>query len=230
MTNSISESQLRKQVKDKKNWYHSINFGNNIVSQGQLTPATQQQFLNAVNLPSLQRKTVLDIGAWDGFYSFEAERRGAQVTALDSWCWNGKGRGDKKGFNLAHKWFKSDIKTIELEVIDICPEKTNRHDIVFFFGVLYHMRHPLEKAASVANELIIVETAIDLKTIPKPAAAFYPTDELAGDKTNWWGLNPPAVLGMLKALGLKNAKMTHYRHWGNPKNPNQGRGIFYAYK
>jgi tRNA (mo5U34)-methyltransferase len=31
----------------------------------------------------LTGKTVLDVGAWDGFFTFELERRGAKVTAVD---------------------------------------------------------------------------------------------------------------------------------------------------
>lgn len=32
----------------------------------------------------LSGKRVLDIGAWDGFYSFECEKRGAKVLAIDN--------------------------------------------------------------------------------------------------------------------------------------------------
>ena len=42
---------------------------------------------------------MLDIGAWDGFFSFEAERRGAsRVLATDHFCWSGEGWGTKAGF------------------------------------------------------------------------------------------------------------------------------------
>src|SRR5271166_6438952 len=33
----------------------------------------------------LTGKRVLDIGAWDGWFSFEMERRGADVVAVDNW-------------------------------------------------------------------------------------------------------------------------------------------------
>jgi len=39
---------------------------------------------------------VLDVGAWDGFYSFEAERRRAsRVMAVDKFCWDGGGEVQK---------------------------------------------------------------------------------------------------------------------------------------
>ena len=46
--------------------------------------------LKRVQLPAdLSGQSVLDIGAWDGFFSFESERRGAnRVLAVDSFCWN----------------------------------------------------------------------------------------------------------------------------------------------
>jgi len=39
-------------------------------------------------LPPFERRSVLDVGAWDGYYSFLAERRGAaRVVALDHYSW-----------------------------------------------------------------------------------------------------------------------------------------------
>ena len=64
-------------------WFHSIDLGNGMVTPGAKSVETQQLQLEALNLPDLSGKRVLDIGAWDGFFSFEAERRGAaHVTTL----------------------------------------------------------------------------------------------------------------------------------------------------
>ena len=39
---------------------------------------------------TLAGQSVLDVGAWDGFFSFEAERRGAaRVVATDYYSWHG---------------------------------------------------------------------------------------------------------------------------------------------
>lgn len=44
--------------------------------------------LRDIRLPDLEGKTVLDIGTFDGFFAFEAERRGAKrVVALDHYVW-----------------------------------------------------------------------------------------------------------------------------------------------
>ena len=66
-------------------WAHRIDLGNGIVTPGLWdTPA----ILNRLKLPQdLTGQTVLDVGCWDGFYSFEAERRGAPLPAarLPGW-------------------------------------------------------------------------------------------------------------------------------------------------
>jgi tRNA (mo5U34)-methyltransferase len=73
---------------DSKVWFHSINLGAGLVTRGQKTEATILQELAVMSLPEVRNKTVLDIGAFDGFYSFEVERRGAsRVVALDLQMW-----------------------------------------------------------------------------------------------------------------------------------------------
>ncbi len=45
--------------------------------------------LASLRLPDLRGKSVLDVGAWDGYYSFLAERAGAsRVVALDYYTWS----------------------------------------------------------------------------------------------------------------------------------------------
>jgi tRNA (mo5U34)-methyltransferase len=65
-------------------WYHAIDLGDGVV-----TPGRPGWDLDSLGAPALEDKTVLDIGAWDGYYSFEAERRGAsRVVALDHYVWS----------------------------------------------------------------------------------------------------------------------------------------------
>src|SRR5437899_2870665 len=68
------------------------------------------------------------------------------------------------------------------------------------------MRHPMlsvERVASVTGEMVIVETAVDMLNCGRPAMAFYPSDEMARDATNWCGPNPQAVIAMLEVAGFK---------------------------
>ena len=70
-------------------WFHSIDCGDGVVTNGRKSLAVLQDELNGLALPSLVGKTVLDIGSWDGFYSFAAEELGARrVMALDHYVWS----------------------------------------------------------------------------------------------------------------------------------------------
>ena len=69
-------------------WFHSIDLGLGVITPGLKSPVQHAQELSALRLPDLRAKSVLDIGAWDGFYSFAAERLGARrVVALDHHVW-----------------------------------------------------------------------------------------------------------------------------------------------
>jgi tRNA (mo5U34)-methyltransferase len=72
-----------------EHWFHSIDFGDGVVTEGLKSSPVMADELAGLSLPPLAGRTVLDIGAWDGFYSFEAERRGARrVVALDHFAWS----------------------------------------------------------------------------------------------------------------------------------------------
>jgi tRNA (mo5U34)-methyltransferase len=69
-------------------WWHSIDLGDGVITPGRKTAAQLALELEAWKLPAFEGKTVLDIGAWDGFYSFHAEKAGARrVVALDYHAW-----------------------------------------------------------------------------------------------------------------------------------------------
>lgn len=65
-------------------WCHSIYLGHGVVTPG----LSNVQPLSDEELPPLAGRSVLDVGAWDGLYSFRAERAGAsRVVALDHYAW-----------------------------------------------------------------------------------------------------------------------------------------------
>lgn len=65
-------------------WYHSIDLGHGVITPGDSKTVP----LAGDELPDFSGRSVLDIGAWDGYYSFLAERRGAsRVVALDHYVW-----------------------------------------------------------------------------------------------------------------------------------------------
>lgn len=205
----MTPDELRTRVSQIR-WHHSIDLGSGIVAPGQDNSTRK---LERLKLPSsFNGKSVLDVGAWDGFFSFEAERRGAQrVLATDSYVWNGSHEwADKRGFDLAKATLGSKVEDLQIDVLELCPERVGMFDVVLFLGVLYHMKHPLlslERVASVTREMIVVETVVDLLWHRRAALAFYPSDELGQDATNWFGPNPAAVVGMLKTVGFNRIEI-----------------------
>ena len=84
MAGSEAAERLRARVAAVPVWFHQIDLGHGVV-----TPGRRGWEFDALELPPLEGKTVLDIGAWDGYFSFEAERRGAsRVVALDHYVWS----------------------------------------------------------------------------------------------------------------------------------------------
>ena len=187
-------------------WFHRIDLGPYGVTPG--ADDSPQRLTRMLFPRDLRGKRVLDVGAWDGFYSFEAEKRGAaSVLATDSFAWDGRNWSDQSGFRLAHRLLGSRVESKLIDPLDLSPEALGgTFDVVLFLGVLYHMKHPLlalERIASVTRELLIIETEVDNMLVPSPSLAFYPATELAGDPSNWFGPNAKAVEGMLRAVGFK---------------------------
>jgi tRNA (mo5U34)-methyltransferase len=77
--------------------------------------------LRFLGLPEdLTGKSVLDVGAWDGFFSFECERRGAaRVLAIDTYAWDVHG---KDGFLLAHSVLRSKVESMRLAAEQLHPD------------------------------------------------------------------------------------------------------------
>jgi tRNA (mo5U34)-methyltransferase len=190
-------------------WYHRIELRPGLWSPGSMDASKR---LPGLGIPEdLAGKTVLDIGAWDGFFSFEAERRGAtRVLAVDSYAWNGSGWGTKACFDLAREALGSRVEDLEIGPTELSAAAVGTFDVVLFLNVLYHLRHPLlalEKIFEVTGEMLILETHVDLVDSARPAMVFYPGSELADDPTNWWGPNPALVTAMLRDVGFTEVKL-----------------------
>jgi tRNA (mo5U34)-methyltransferase len=202
-------------------WWHSIDLGNGRVTPGAHKLEELQENFALFDLPQdLTGKRVLDIGCWDGFYSFEAERRGAHVVAVD--CW----RPEK--FFIAHQALNSRVQFHELSVYEVTKERLGSFDIVFFLGVLYHLRHPLlalERVCEVTRGLALIESHVidNARSTAYPNMEFYELDELGGQYDNWWGPNSECLTRMTRAAGfarvvplrpqLSRNVLKAYRHW-----------------
>ena len=102
------------------------------VESGFSTPGHNpiELILNKCRIPEdLTGKSVLDVGAWNGCYSFECEKRGARkVVAADLW------NPDHTGFNSLKTYLNSQVTYQQVSVYDLSSEQLGEFDIVFFSG------------------------------------------------------------------------------------------------
>ena len=202
-------------------WWHSVDLGDGRVTPGvHQLPELQSNYAQFGLPADLHGQRLLDIGCWDGFYTFEAERHGAQVTAIDVW------RPPK--FFYAHAALQSTAEFHEHSVYELRRDDLGGFDIVLFLGVLYHLKHPLlalERVCELTNDYAVIEThAVDnLFDTPRPVMEFYEVDQLGGQYDNWWGPNSECVMQMARAAGFvrvealrldpTRAVVKAYRRW-----------------
>src|SRR5882724_11710944 len=151
---SLSREEIRRRIDALGPWFHNLDLHGVPTAPSHFLgdyPAAKWRHFADVIPKSLKGKTVLDIGCNAGFYALEMKRRGAdRVVGIDS---------DED--YLAQARFAAqvcglDIELMQLSVYDVA-RLGERFDLVFFMGVLYHLRHPL-----LALDLIHERVAKDL--------------------------------------------------------------------
>jgi tRNA (mo5U34)-methyltransferase len=178
------------------------------LSPGVFTPGVNdiQHLLRIAGVPEdLHGLRVLDIGTTNGGVAFEAERRGAsQVVAVDI--------VDPTWFGIAAivEQLGSRVEYVQASVYELSNLFTEPFDVVVFWGVLYHLRHPLlalDNVRAVAGGTVYLETAIADGALPdaadQPLCQFFRKDEWAGDGSNWFRPTSTTVLAWLRSSGFE---------------------------
>jgi tRNA (mo5U34)-methyltransferase len=188
-----------------KGWYHSIELPDGNVIQGMIGIEALKQRLAAFPIPAdLAGKRVLDVGAWTGWCSFEMERRGAQVVAVD--C------VEFEEFREAHRMLGSQVDYRILDVEELTPESVGLFDFVLFFGVLYHLRNPLlglEKICAITRDTAFVESFVTDDGSAPCAMEFYETDELGGQIDNWFGPSVQCAAALCRSAGFARVNLEY---------------------
>ncbi len=208
-----------------KGWYHSFELPDGTAIDGFMTVAQQKRRYAQFPIPDdLRGKRLLDIGAWDGWFSFEAERHGADVTALD--C------VELPTFRDIRARLQSKVDYRIMDFYELPSAGLGKFDIVFFLGVLYHIRHPLlalEIVCGLTRDVAIVDSFV---TDPDdwrehageiPSMEFYELDELGNQFGNWFGPSVACLIGMCRTAGFArveflgtgdhHAVVACYRKW-----------------
>lgn len=189
----------------KFNWYNSIRLNNGTVLKGQRALTVWQDQL----LPDrLDGKTVLDIGAADGGFSFQAEQRGAsKVTACEQWT-NPSDLGTFAAFSIrnyayflwAKKNLGSKVEALDQSFMSLPEEK--QYDVVIFSQVLYHLVDPfggMIKVRSLTRESCYLESAIYAQSnLNAMVFNYYP--EIVDDHCSFWFPTAECVVSMCKQV------------------------------
>ena len=251
----MTDDELKSEIAKIPYWYHKID-----LRPGITTPGWAPLDASMYQIPDdLTGKCVLDVGAWDGYWTFEALKRGAaHVTAIDDFsdtC--GKiANADRstawKTFDLCAKALGYKTATydprlareeLDIQFIDDYRDgepMLGTFDVVFCFGVLYHLRHPLlalENMRKVCRGTIHIETAI-LDNCQSAYNAnkgydgtecvseFYPNDEYGMNKSNWHVGTLRYWCALVEAAGFKNIEA--WRLTDNPTSLAECRGFIRA--
>lgn len=218
LSGGVEEIRRRRRLNEARQvlldtgFYHSFEFPDGTRIDGAIPLGYLNERLGSFPIPeNLTGKSVLDIGPWDGFFTFAMERRGAAVTAIDY--------VDLDSFRLLAEQFGSQAKYLRMEVYELDPGRLGRFDYVLFLGVLYHLKHPqlaMERVCSVTKELCVVDTYVSNASqwLAGEGAAFpsmdlYEYDELAGQLDNWCGPTVEAVQMMARVAGFASAEVLY---------------------
>lgn len=244
----ITADQLRDRVAAFPYWYHKIELPHGITTPGWAPLAPQMYRLPA----DLTGKRVLDVGAWDGYWTFEALKRGArQVLAIDDFSDNvgHLETSDRKAWAtfdlcrdaLGHS--EAVCSRREMTVYDLDPAEVGTFDVVLFFGTLYHLRYPmlaLDKLSAVCDGEIFIESAILDDFSPyrggighgypggQFVAEFYPGKEYGNNHTNWWAPTLHCLGAMTHAAGF--AHVEGWKLTDQPRELPHCRGFVYGKK
>ncbi len=236
----MTKEQLQSAV-DALKWYHRVELPHGIV-----TPGWAPQFPEHYRLPDdLTGKRVLDVGAYDGYWTFECLKRGASsVLAIDNFT-DTIHKGEKRSwaqFDLCAESLGYDKRNLyreESSIYDLDRADLEPFDIILFLGVLYHLKHPLLalerlRAVSAPGGMLMVESHICDDYSPyieggqgdNCVLEFYPDDQLGNNHTNWFGPTLRALQCMMRVAGFGRVE-----GWkiDSPDNLSQTRGYAHGF-
>ncbi|MGB5474419.1 MAG: DUF1698 domain-containing protein [Gammaproteobacteria bacterium] len=200
--------------------YHIVKLNDNISTRGRVDRNHEFKYLG-LGKSDFREISVLDVGALDGVISFNAEKSGAsKVLAIDvedpaqqDWGWSGAtekysnlGNVKNRVFPALKQFFSSNVRREQKTVYQIKPED-GPFDIIFFYGVLYHLRHPLlafDKLRAACSGAICIETHVCNYDPMVPSALFYLDDVLYKADSNWTGPSESCVVSWMKDAGFNN--------------------------
>ncbi|HSI80420.1 MAG TPA: DUF1698 domain-containing protein [Solirubrobacterales bacterium] len=144
---AVDAEVAREVLDDVPFWFHTFSLGNGLYTPG---AARDHRYRIPAVPEDLGGKAVLDVGAFDGFYSFLAEARGAsRVVAVDNeqyrdWVrarWGIEVEGGE-GLRAISRLIGSRVEYRRLDAFEL-DSVGEQFDLIFCFGILHRVGHPL---------------------------------------------------------------------------------------
>ena len=194
-------------------WFHTF-----ALAPGIYTPGIARDHgyrLAVLGTDRFAGRSVLDVGAFDGFYSFLAEARGARrVVAIDNeqyvdWVRArfGVTLPGGVGFRAIAGQIGSRVEYRRMDALDI-HELGERFDVALCFGILHRMTDPIALLRTLAGVLtpggeIVLETYGSQLGADAPAIEVHePGDVYARDDFVYWGFSAEGLRRLARIVGL----------------------------
>ena len=236
------DNEIRDEIESLKPWFHNLH-----LPSGEQTapdhwlgdfPTFKWKQIEPYIPHDLHGWRVLDIGCNAGYYSFQLAERGATVTAIDvsdHYLSQAKWAADLLGLSE-----RIEFRHMQIYELARTPDE---YDLVWFMGVLYHLRHPL-LALDIVRRKTHRQMVLQTLTLPGrrigpatnnlswqdrnrmcdpdwPFMAFI-EHRLASDPTNWWAANENCVEAMLRSSGFEVIGYpTHEVYLCKPTHPDE---------
>ena len=199
-------------------WFHTF-----ALAPGVYTPGIARDHgyrLAVLGADRFAGRSVLDVGTFDGFYSFLAEVRGARrVVAVDNeqyvdWVRArfGVTLTGGAGFRAIAGLLASRVEYRRMDALDV-RELGERFDVALCFGILHRVTDPVALLQALADVLapggeIVLETYGSHLTADSPAIEVHDSgDVYARDHFVYWGFSPEGLRRLGRIVGLDEVEV-----------------------
>lgn len=189
-----------------KNWRQRIPLDSAVVTPGYMLLPDEWEFNHLP--PRLDGKSFLDVGANDGYFVFEAERRGAKrmvATDLYSDGVSGNmGGWNSTGISLVKEHLNSKVVIVPKSIYDI-QQLDERFDVVLCTNViswLDNLNMAIEKLSEACNETLYLKDGFLMRFDPEPVLQYELAKDLVVFRANLSYINT-----LLRKHGFKRIEM-----------------------
>ncbi len=199
-------------------WFHTF-----ALAPGIYTPGIARDHgyrLAVLGADRFAGRSVLDVGAFDGFYSFLAEARGARrVVAVDNQQYVDWVRArfgvtlqGGAGFRAIAELIGSRVEYRRMDALDV-HQLGERFDVALCFGILHRVTDPIALLGALADVLapggeIVLETHGSRLSAEAPAIEVHePGDVYARDEFVYWGFSAEGLRRLARIVGLHEVEI-----------------------